>query len=57
MIVFNNSDFQSFPRINGIIHAPSGDYTQIKNFGHEIIFSDNCKFGNKSNFFGKVYIW
>ena len=53
MIVFNNNDLQNFERINGIIHAPSGDYTQIKNFGEEIIFSDNCKFGDKSTFLEK----
>ena len=53
MKVITQEEYNNFPIINGCKQCPSGDYSQIKNFGEEIIFSDNCKFGDKSNFWEK----
>ena len=51
MKVYTQAEFDAIPRDKfGIKHCPTGDYTQIKDFGEYCIFGKGCSFGKGCRF-------
>ena len=47
---YTKEDFENFEVVNGYRICPSGDYTQIKEFGDKCKFSMDCVFGEGTSF-------
>ncbi len=51
MKIYTTEDFKTFERDeNGRLICPSGDYSQIKDFGDRSVFGDDCNFGWNCDF-------
>ena len=44
------SEFDILPVENGFKICPTGDYSEIKNFGNSCSFGESCSFGNSCSF-------
>ena len=48
--IYTQKDFDSFEVVNGYKICPTGDYSQIKNFGKRCNFGKGCSFREGSRF-------